>query len=75
MTGLYAESHGIVANVNALFDVLCTLLTSLKNFWDPVTQEEFHYNQAESAWKSTWWLGEPVGLHLAFGFNDPYSWA
>ncbi|KAG2010001.1 nucleotide pyrophosphatase, variant 2 [Coprinopsis cinerea AmutBmut pab1-1] len=43
-TGLYAESHGIVAN----------------EFWDPVTQETFHYNRVESAWKSKWWLGEPM---------------
>ncbi|KAJ2917003.1 hypothetical protein MD484_g3388, partial [Candolleomyces efflorescens] len=44
MTGLYAESHGIVAN----------------NFWDPAMKEEFHYNQEASAWKADWWLGEPM---------------
>jgi len=44
MTGLYAESHGIIAN----------------NFWDPILKEEFHYNQVDSAWKPEWWLGEPV---------------
>uniref|UniRef100_A0A8H7XQR2 Phosphodiest-domain-containing protein n=1 Tax=Psilocybe cubensis TaxID=181762 RepID=A0A8H7XQR2_PSICU len=44
MTGLHAESHGIVAN----------------NFWDPVTGEEFHYNQIKSAWISSWWFGEPM---------------
>ncbi|KAJ7771942.1 alkaline-phosphatase-like protein [Mycena maculata] len=44
MTGLYAESHGIVGN----------------NFWDPVSEEEFHYNQIKSAWNPTWWLGEPM---------------
>ncbi|KAK7048625.1 type I phosphodiesterase nucleotide pyrophosphatase [Favolaschia claudopus] len=44
MSGLYAESSGMVAN----------------NFWDPVTQSEFHYNQIESAWVSRWWLGEPM---------------
>ncbi|CCL98853.1 uncharacterized protein FIBRA_00859 [Fibroporia radiculosa] len=44
MTGLYAESHGIVAN----------------NFWDPDTGLEFHYNRVESAWVSSWWLGEPM---------------
>ncbi|PPQ92830.1 hypothetical protein CVT25_004318 [Psilocybe cyanescens] len=44
MTGLHAESHGIVAN----------------NFWDPVTGEEFHYNRISSAWISSWWLGEPM---------------
>ncbi|KAI1794902.1 Phosphodiest-domain-containing protein [Ganoderma leucocontextum] len=44
MTGLYAESHGIVAN----------------NFWDPATHREFHYNRIESAWVSEWWYGEPM---------------
>ncbi|KAF9562603.1 Phosphodiest-domain-containing protein [Agrocybe pediades] len=44
MTGLYAESHGIVAN----------------NFWDPASEEEFHYNRISSAWNPTWWLGEPM---------------
>ncbi|KAF7348334.1 Type I phosphodiesterase nucleotide pyrophosphatase [Mycena sanguinolenta] len=44
MTGLYAESHGVVGN----------------NFWDPISQSEFHYNQIESAWNPAWWLGEPM---------------
>jgi len=44
MTGLYAESHGIVAN----------------NFWDPSSQEEFHYNKISSCWNPAWWLGEPM---------------
>ncbi|RXW25325.1 hypothetical protein EST38_g514 [Candolleomyces aberdarensis] len=44
MTGLYAESHGIVAN----------------NFWDPTLKEEFHYNKVASCWKPEWWFGEPM---------------
>ncbi|KAJ6530390.1 alkaline-phosphatase-like protein [Mycena vulgaris] len=44
MTGLYAESHGIVGN----------------NFWDPISRSEFHYNRLSSAWNPTWWLGEPM---------------
>ncbi|KAJ7486159.1 alkaline-phosphatase-like protein [Mycena galericulata] len=44
MTGLYAESHGIVGN----------------NFWDPITDSEFIYNRIESAWEPSWWLGEPM---------------
>ncbi|RPD62707.1 Phosphodiest-domain-containing protein [Lentinus tigrinus ALCF2SS1-7] len=44
MTGLHAESHGIVGN----------------NFWDPATGLEFQYNRAESAWISGWWFGEPM---------------
>ncbi|EIW59386.1 Phosphodiest-domain-containing protein [Trametes versicolor FP-101664 SS1] len=44
MTGLYAESHGIVAN----------------NFWDPSTGREFHYNRIDSSWNSSWWFGEPM---------------
>ncbi|VDB91851.1 unnamed protein product [Peniophora sp. CBMAI 1063] len=44
MTGLYAESHGIVAN----------------NFWDAATDSEFHYNQIASCWKAHWWYGEPM---------------
>ncbi|KAF8500851.1 Phosphodiest-domain-containing protein [Russula emetica] len=44
MTGLYAESHGIVAN----------------NFWDAETGLEFHYNNASSCWQPHWWQGEPM---------------
>ncbi|KAJ6627839.1 alkaline-phosphatase-like protein [Mycena sp. CBHHK59/15] len=44
MTGLYAESHGIVGN----------------NFWDPASESEFHYNQIQSAWNPSWWFGEPM---------------
>ncbi|KAG6845600.1 hypothetical protein H0H87_006653 [Tephrocybe sp. NHM501043] len=44
MTGLHAESHGIVAN----------------NFWDPTLQSTFHYNRIDSCWKSEWWFGEPM---------------
>ncbi|KAF8443018.1 alkaline-phosphatase-like protein [Boletus edulis BED1] len=44
MTGLYVESHGIVAN----------------NFWDPVTNTEFWYNRFESMSLADWWLGEPM---------------
>ncbi|KAI0036572.1 alkaline-phosphatase-like protein [Vararia minispora EC-137] len=44
MTGLYAESHGIVAN----------------NFWDAATKTEFHYNREAICWKPHWWLGEPM---------------
>ncbi|KAI0696269.1 Phosphodiest-domain-containing protein [Cytidiella melzeri] len=44
MTGLYAESHGIVAN----------------NFWDPASKTEFRYNKIESCWNSSWWYGEPM---------------
>ncbi|KAN0127415.1 Phosphodiest domain containing protein [Lactarius tabidus] len=44
MTGLYVESHGIVAN----------------NFWDAETDSEFHYNDISSCWEPHWWLGEPM---------------
>ncbi|KAK7468996.1 hypothetical protein VKT23_003492 [Stygiomarasmius scandens] len=44
MTGLHAESHGIIAN----------------NFWDPASKLEFHYNKISSAWNPDFWLGEPM---------------
>ncbi|KAE9408893.1 Phosphodiest-domain-containing protein [Gymnopus androsaceus JB14] len=44
MTGLHAESHGIIAN----------------NFWDPQSNLEFHYNKISSAWNPDFWLGEPM---------------
>ncbi|KAF7768080.1 hypothetical protein Agabi119p4_7323 [Agaricus bisporus var. burnettii] len=44
MTGLHAESHGIVGN----------------NFWDPVSDTEFHYNKADTVYLSHWWKGEPM---------------
>ncbi|EJD41238.1 Phosphodiest-domain-containing protein [Auricularia subglabra TFB-10046 SS5] len=44
MTGLYAESHGIIANT----------------FWDPVTDAYFDYTNPERSWGAHWWLGEPI---------------
>ncbi|KAF5333016.1 hypothetical protein D9758_015180 [Tetrapyrgos nigripes] len=63
MTGLHAESHGIIANV-----IICPFhyvlnpaeQPFLQNFWDPKTKQEFHYNKIDSAWKSEFWLGEPM---------------
>lgn len=34
-----------------------------KTFWDPHTQQTFHYNRISSAWIPEWWLGEPVSRH------------
>ncbi|KAG9014055.1 hypothetical protein FRB94_000253 [Tulasnella sp. JGI-2019a] len=44
MTGLYGESHGIVANT----------------FFDPVTGRSFDYTKPELSWDASWWQGEPV---------------
>ncbi|WVQ85744.1 hypothetical protein IAT38_007911 [Cryptococcus sp. DSM 104549] len=47
MTGLYPESHGIIAN----------------DFWDPLFKGEgghFMYTDSEKSWHSEWWLGEPI---------------
>ncbi|OAX37436.1 Phosphodiest-domain-containing protein [Rhizopogon vinicolor AM-OR11-026] len=44
LTGLWAESHGIVAN----------------DFWDPVFREPFHYYNVTSTKNPRWWLGEPI---------------
>ncbi|KAL9654794.1 hypothetical protein ABK040_008588 [Willaertia magna] len=44
VTGLYAESHGIVNNV----------------FYDKATKETFSISDEESMKKSKWWLGEPI---------------
>ncbi|KIO05372.1 hypothetical protein M404DRAFT_999981 [Pisolithus tinctorius Marx 270] len=44
MTGLYPESHGIVAN----------------SFWDPVSNSMFVYNHPETSLNASWWLGEPM---------------
>lgn len=44
LTGLYAESHGIIANT----------------FWDPITDAYFDYTKPERSWGAHWWLGEPV---------------
>jgi len=64
-TGLYAESHGIVANVLFLLQLCVLFAYALQNFWDPVSREEFHYNRISSAWNPMWWLGEPVCLILS----------
>ncbi|KAF8512855.1 Phosphodiest-domain-containing protein [Hysterangium stoloniferum] len=44
LTGLFAESHGIVAN----------------NFWDPETQSVFSYSNPTLSWNASWWKGEPI---------------
>lgn len=44
MTGLYPETHGIIAN----------------DFWDPVSTKEFVYTDPERSWDPYWWHGEPV---------------
>lgn len=44
MTGLYPESHGIVAN----------------DFWDPVHGRHFVYTKQEQSWDADWWWGEPM---------------
>lgn len=44
MTGLYPESHGIVAN----------------RFYDPALKKEFVHYDASAKNNSRWWLGEPV---------------
>ncbi|KIJ54235.1 hypothetical protein M422DRAFT_153652 [Sphaerobolus stellatus SS14] len=44
LTGLYAESHGIVAN----------------NFYDPESQNSFYYSDPKKSWNASWWNGEPI---------------
>jgi len=44
VTGLHAESHGIVSN----------------RFWSPEFNETFDYTNDEVSSQSRWWLGEPV---------------
>lgn len=44
VTGLYPESHGIVAN----------------QFWDVNFQEEFYYTDTEISMQSKWWNAEPI---------------
>ncbi|KAL2262942.1 hypothetical protein VTK26DRAFT_8868 [Humicola hyalothermophila] len=43
-TGLYPESHGIVANT----------------FWDPILQKEFHHTVPAQSLDPAWWKGEPI---------------
>ena len=75
-TGLYAESHGIVANVSRhctypLKMHLLTLASFAQNFWDPHFKSDFHYHDETSTWNSSWWFGEPVSsslmLHISNG--------
>lgn len=44
LTGLYASSHGIVAN----------------DFTDASTGEQFYYTSPDKSWDAGWWGGEPV---------------
>ena len=43
-TGLYEESHGIVAN----------------RFYDPNLRREFNYHSSNDVGESAWWGGEPI---------------
>ncbi|TFY77705.1 hypothetical protein EWM64_g6306 [Hericium alpestre] len=58
MTGLHAESHGIVAN----------------NFWDAETDSEFHYNREAICWKPHWWFGEPDKVPLQEKLDQIMEW-
>ncbi|EST05646.1 Type I phosphodiesterase/nucleotide pyrophosphatase/phosphate transferase [Kalmanozyma brasiliensis GHG001] len=44
LTGLYASSHGIVAN----------------DFHDVRSGEQFYYTRPDRSWDGKWWRGEPV---------------
>ncbi|KAG9078365.1 hypothetical protein FS749_009601 [Ceratobasidium sp. UAMH 11750] len=44
MTGLYPESHGIIAN----------------DFVDPLTGDHFIYQRTDHSWNASWWGGEPM---------------
>ena len=44
VTGLYAESHGIVGN----------------KFFDPDLNDTFYYKNSTKNGESKWWLGEPI---------------
>ena len=44
MTGLYPESHGIVAN----------------DFWAPATEKQFVLSDRDQSWDPEWWWGEPI---------------
>ena len=44
LTGLYAASHGIVAN----------------DFTLASTGEQFYYTSPEHSWNASWWRGEPI---------------
>ncbi|KAI8806768.1 alkaline-phosphatase-like protein [Cladochytrium replicatum] len=48
VTGLYPESHGMVANV----------------FYDPVLNDTFDYGSVEKNTQGKWWLGEPIWVTL-----------
>lgn len=43
-TGLYPESHGIIAN----------------EFIEPETGAHFFYQHPDESWDAAWWGGEPV---------------
>lgn len=67
MTGLYAESHGIVANVSPMqYPLLISSSQTPKNFWDPDSGLEFHYSNPDITWDPAWWYGEPV---IPFAFR------
>lgn len=46
VTGLYAESHGIVGNA----------------FWDPNLNKQFHHTNPEESLQQEWWGGEPIWM-------------
>lgn len=65
-TGLYAESHGIVANVSRYL-LLNMFISDIptQNFWDPETNSTFLYSDPQQSWNASWWHGEPVCVYMA----------
>lgn len=61
---MYAESHGIVANVGFTTTTReVDVIDELQNFWDPSTGDVFDYKGQSTSWPSHWWSGEPVRPH------------
>ncbi|KAG6377012.1 alkaline-phosphatase-like protein [Boletus reticuloceps] len=61
MTGLYAESHGIVANVRSSYRLLTTIdKRHAIEFLGPRNEHRVLVQPFESMSLADWWLGEPM---------------
>lgn len=61
MTGLYAESHGLVANVCFVrYPVSISASHVPQVFFDPVSGDTFRYTDPTHSWNASWWSGEPA---------------
>ena len=74
LTQLVPEGPVFTLNLTGLLQMCvyrsrlaCVVVTPFKNFWDPVSEQEFNpYNTRAGSLDPSWWFGEPVRNHCSW---------